>query len=80
MPRDKYVKNMDRERRFFTQAWKDKREQLTTIDIYSFEPVEPEDAEIFGAVAMEELQAWAKEVESARGNDEKTIATRLDLV
>ena len=79
IPRDKYVQNMERERRFFTQAWKDKREQLTTIDIYSFEPVEPEDAEIFGAVAMEELEAWAKEVESARGNDEKTVATRLDL-
>ncbi|MFD6197008.1 RNA-directed DNA polymerase [Mycobacteriaceae bacterium NPDC060252] len=79
MPRDKYVKNMDQERRFFSQAWKDKREQLTTIDLYSFEPVEPEDAEIFGAVAMEELQAWAKEVEAARGHDEMAIATRLDL-
>jgi Reverse transcriptase (RNA-dependent DNA polymerase) len=79
MPRDRYVKNTEQERQFFSQAWKDKREQLTTIDIYSFEPVEPEDAEIFGAVAMEELQAWAQAVESARGNDERNIATRLDL-
>ncbi|WP_457226608.1 RNA-directed DNA polymerase [Mycobacteroides abscessus] len=79
VPHDRYVGNLDQERRFFSQSWKDKREQLTTIDIYSFEPVEPQEAEIFGAVAMEELQAWAKEVESARGSDERTIATRLDL-
>jgi hypothetical protein len=79
MPHDKYVKNTEQERRFFSQAWKDKREQLTTIDIYSFEPVEPEDAQIFGAVAMKELQAWAKAVKSERGNDGSAIATRLDL-
>lgn len=79
LPRDKYEQNMDRERKFFTQAWSEKREQLTTMNIYSFEPVEPDDPEVFGAVAMQELEAWAQEVESARINDEKTIATRLDL-
>lgn len=79
VPRDKYIKNLDQERRFFTEAWSEKRDQLTTIDFYSFEPVEPENAEIFGAVAMEELQAWAEAVESARANDEKNVATRLDL-
>lgn len=79
LPRDKYVRNTEQERRFFSKAWKDKRDQLTTIDLYSSELVEPEDAQIFGAVALEELQAWAKEVQAARDNDEKSIATRLDL-
>jgi hypothetical protein len=76
---DKYIANRDREVEFFTSAWQEKRQQLTTIDIYRSEPVLPENVEVYGAVALEELQAWASEVESRRANDEKEIPTRLDL-
>ena len=49
---DKDIANKDREMEFFTSAWQEKRQQLTTIDIYSAEPVLPENAEIHGAVAL----------------------------
>lgn len=77
--RDKYVEHMERERQYFTEAWKEKRDQLTTVDFYSFEPDFPEDLEVYGAVAMEELEAWADAVKEVREDDKKTLPTRLDL-
>jgi hypothetical protein len=76
---DQYVNNMEKDRIFFTEAWKLKREELTTVDIYSFEVTEPEDADVFGAVAMSELEAWASDIATARNNDQKLIPTKLDL-
>ncbi len=65
--RDKYIEHMERERQYFTDAWREKRDELTTVDFYSFEPITPEDPEVFAAVAMEELQAWAAAAKSVSG-------------
>ncbi|UGU18831.1 RNA-directed DNA polymerase [Mycobacterium avium] len=77
--RDKYIEHMERERQYFTDAWREKRDELTTVDFYSFEPITPEDPEVFAAVAMEELQAWAAAAKSVREDDKAAMPTRLDL-
>jgi hypothetical protein len=77
--REKYVENMEKERQYFTEAWKEKRDQLTTVDFYSFEPEFPEDLEVYGAVAMEELEAWAEAAREVREDEKKAMPTRLDL-
>lgn len=77
--RTKYVENTEREQQAFTDAWKVKREQLTTFDLYGLEPDIPEDLDIYGAVAMEELGAWAEAVKVVREDDKKAMPSRLDL-
>lgn len=77
--RDKYIDKLGREREYFTDAWREKRDELTTIDFYSFEPVVPDDPDVFGAVAIDELRAWAQAAKVAREDDKSELPTRLDL-
>lgn len=79
LSREQYIANQEKEGTFFTEAWRLKREELTTVDLYSEMVIEPEATEVIAAVAMEELQAWANETTAARENDEKAIPTKLDL-
>jgi len=79
LSQEQYVAHMEKERTFFTEAWKQKRDQLTTVDLYSSLVIAPQGNEVLAAVAMEELQAWAEKIATARENDEKSIPTKLDL-
>lgn len=79
LSREQYTSGQEKEATFFTEAWRIKREELTVVDLYSEMLIEPEASDVFAAVAMEELQAWANETTAARENDEKSIPTKLDL-
>ncbi|MDH3048680.1 RNA-directed DNA polymerase [Gordonia alkanivorans] len=77
--RERYIENTHRDRDSLTEAWKEKRDELTSIDMYSFELVIPEGPEVLSAVAIEELEAWADQVKEFRHNDTRDLPTRLDL-
>ncbi len=79
MSRDRYVESRGRQHAFLTEAWEQKREELTTVDFYSFEVHEPADISVFCGVALDEMDAWAKDIAHNRDNDQIPQPVRLDL-
>jgi RNA-directed DNA polymerase len=63
----------------FTQAWEDKREELSVFDPYATEAILPDDAEVIAGVALDELEAWSGRVDDFIRDPGREASARLDL-
>lgn len=77
--RRKYRTRLQSPRKAFTKAWQEKRDELTLVSPYDWSEFLPEDTEVWMAVALAELEEWAKVADELKADHSDRRAERLDL-
>lgn len=63
----------------FSDAWAEKREELTVTNPYDTSMIEPDEAEVLSGVALDELAAWSSRLDEFKRNPGMEATARIDL-
>jgi len=75
----RYRSRLTEPRQAFTRAWQEQRDALMSTDPYDLSELPPEDPDVWKALALDELEAWANDADALKADQNRRRAERLDL-